>query len=88
VLLALIWKTYFFETSNNPSHIAMTTRPASASEIRYAAMLASRFLQKTNVRHDRDWRDHFRREPYLHRRRPRAVVDFIHSAAGAFARAG
>jgi hypothetical protein len=33
-------------------------------------------------------RDHFRREPYLHRWRPRAVVDFRHAAAGTFARAG
>ena len=34
----------------NPSHTAIATRPASASEIRYTVMLAS--LVESNVRHD------------------------------------
>jgi hypothetical protein len=47
---------------DSPSHSTIRTRPASASEIRYAVMMGLA-VGEENARHDR-LGDHFGREPY------------------------
>ena len=51
-----------FGAHESPSHTAIATRPANASEIRYAVI--GSLSEMNEMCGMIAWRDHFRREPY------------------------
>ena len=75
-----------FCAHENPSHTAIATRPANASEIKYAVMPG--LARSESICGMTVSRDHFRREPYLRKRGRVRARTMSTPRAGAFARTG